>query len=264
MNALSTTLLLILAQAGGQPAAPAPAGSTASLQVHSAFDFLMKGGWPMIPIGICSLVAMAIIVERALVLRRGRVVPKSFVNRLMQTAGDRQRSLELCRKDGSPIARILEVAVRRAGEPQELLERHVEEAGGREIVSLRHRMRLLSSLPQVSTMLGLLGTVFGMIHTFTAVASTSEALGKTETLAKGIYEAWTCTAAGLMVAIPVLIAYHWLMGKIDALVADVDNTAVEFIEQEKARLAGAAKPGEVRRVIDGVKTDGVAGAVAPA
>ena len=258
MNLLSMQAFMILAQTAAPPA-PSDAGA---LQVNSTFDFLMKGGWPMAPNALCSLVALAIIVERALVLRRARVIPRSFVARLTQAAGDRQKSLELCRKDGSPIARILEVAIRRSNEPQELLEKHVEEAGAREVVHLRHHMRLLSALPQVSTMLGLLGTVFGMIKTFTAVASTSEALGKTETLAKGIYEAWTCTAAGLMVAIPVLVAYHWLMGRIDTLVADIDRTVVDYLEQEKARTATGHKPAEVRRALEPVKTDGVA--VAPA
>lgn len=262
MNLLSTTVLVILAQTS-PPGAAAPAAG-GGLQVHSAFDFLMKGGWAMIPIGLCSLVALAIIVERFVVLRRGRVIPQGFISRLDQAAGDRQKSLELVRADRSPIARILEVAIRRTNEPQELLEKHVEEAGGREVVNLRHHMRLLSSLPQVSTMLGLLGTVFGMIKTFQAVAATSEALGKTEMLAKGIFEAWTCTAAGLMVAIPVLVAYHYLMGKIDSLVADIDRTVVDWMEDQKARTATAHKPAEVRRVLEPVQSDGVASAVAPA
>src|SRR5262249_26668228 len=97
---------------------------------------------------------------------------------------------------------------------------------------LRHRMRLLSALPQVSTMLGLLGTIFGMIKTFQAVAASGQALGKTELLAKGIFEAWTCTAAGLLVAIPVLIFYHVLMGRIDGLAVEMDRVATDWIERE--------------------------------
>jgi biopolymer transport protein ExbB len=106
----------------------------------------------------------------------------------------------------------------------------VGEAGRREIVGLRHRMRLLGALPQVATMLGLLGTIFGMIKTFQSVAASGQSLGKTEALAKGIYEAWTCTAAGLLVAIPVIVAYQMLLGKIDALVVEMDRVAVDFVE----------------------------------
>jgi biopolymer transport protein ExbB len=88
----------------------------------------------------------------------------------------------------------------------------------------------MSVLPQVSTMLGLLGTVFGMIKTFQAVAASSEALGKTELLAKGIYEAWTATAGGILVAIPVMIAYHVLMGKVDARTTEIEKVATDWME----------------------------------
>src|SRR5262249_32083589 len=101
------------------------------------------------------------------------------------------------------------------------------------LVRFRRRMRLMSALPQVSTMLGLLGTIFGMIKTFQSVAASGESLGKTEMLAKGIYEAWTTTASGLLVAIPVLVAYHVLQGKIDQSVADLDRAAVAWVEEQR-------------------------------
>lgn len=235
-----------------------------ALAVSSALDFVLKGGWPMVPIGLCSLVALAIIIERSLTIRSSRVVPQGFVKRAMDAAGDTPRALELCRSNGSPIARVFAEAIKRRNEPQELMEKHVEEVGGRELVPLRQRMRLLSALPQVSTMLGLLGTVFGMIKTFQQVAVSSEALGKTEKLADGIFEAWTCTAGGLLVAIPVLIAFHWLMGKIDAITADVDETASLFVD----RLRPGASASPSSRVNDGSRAgsalhaDGVASASA--
>jgi len=81
-------------------------------------------------------------------------------------------------------------------------------------------------------MLGLFGTILGMIKTFQAIAVSGQSLGKTELLARGIFEAWACTAAGLMVAIPTLIMYHVLMGRIDARVADLDRIASDFIEDK--------------------------------
>jgi biopolymer transport protein ExbB len=247
-----------------QATAPAPVTDPASLQINSLLEFLVKGGWAMIPIALCSLVAMAIITERLMVLRRGRVIPRDFVSSLQQVAGDPPRALAHSRSNGSPIANILTVALQRAGEPVERYEKHVEEAGQREVLALRHRMRVLSVLPQVSTMLGLLGTIFGMIKTFQAVALTSEALGKTEMLAEGIFEAWTCTAAGLLVAIPVLIAYHYLLGKIDALVGDLDRAVLEWTESEKARTSSAATIIEPRRVTSTPAQHEVVSAVAPA
>jgi biopolymer transport protein ExbB len=113
------------------------------------------------------------------------------------------------------------------------MQKAASEAGRRELVRLRHRMRLLGALPQVATMLGLLGTVLGMIKTFQAVAASGQSLGKTELLARGIFEAWANTAAGLLVAIPVLIAYHALLGRIDARIVELDRAATDWIESEQ-------------------------------
>jgi biopolymer transport protein ExbB len=86
-------------------------------------------------------------------------------------------------------------------------------------------MRLLSAIPQVATMMGLLGTVLGMIRTFTVIAASGESLGKTERLAQGIHEAWTATAGGLIIAIPTLLAFQIIMGRIDAAAAALDGAA---------------------------------------
>jgi biopolymer transport protein ExbB len=228
MTVLST---LLLAQAADPPV-------VAGAKIESVWDFVLKGGPTMIVIGLCSLVALAVIVERLIVLRRRYVIPDVFVTSLRSVANDRSRALDLCTSNDSPIARILSVAIRRRGQSSEAIEKAVSDAGTREMVRLRHRMRLLSALPQVSTMLGLLGTIFGMIKTFQAVAASGQSLGKTELLAKGIFEAWTCTAAGLLVAIPVLIAYHALMGRIDALAVEMDRVATDWVERE----TGVAAP----------------------
>jgi biopolymer transport protein ExbB len=264
-TALIAIVLAVTPAAAVLAAAGAPVTPQGALHIDSVLDFVLKGGWPMVPIAICSLFALAIIIERSLVIRRSRVVPQGFVRRLSEVAHDRGKALELCRHNNSPIARILGEAVKRQHEPPERLEKHVEEVGGRELVALRSRMRVLSALPQVATMLGLLGTVFGMIKTFQAVAATSEALGKTEMLAKGIFEAWTCTAGGLFVAIPVMIAFHWLMGKIDTITADVDRTASEFVEHLRTHTAATpVRHLESPRLSSASQADGVAGAVPPA
>ncbi|MCC7290565.1 MAG: MotA/TolQ/ExbB proton channel family protein [Phycisphaerales bacterium] len=201
------------------------------VHIGSVLDFFVKGGWIMAPIGVCSLLALTIIIERAITLRRSRVIPASFVDSLRGIGHDRRRGIEECTRNGSPIANVLRVLLKRRDEPAALLEKHIEEAGQRELFKLRQYMRVLSVLPQASTMLGLLGTVFGMIHAFQAVASSGEALGKPELLAQGIYEAWTATAAGLLVAIPVLIAYHALLSRIDQRLADMDLVASQWLEE---------------------------------
>lgn len=227
LGTMTQTFLAVLGQAAG-PAA-AGAASPDSVMVQSVWDFVVKGGPVMILIGLCSLVALTVIVERSIVLRRGSVIPPRFLASLRALAVDRRRALGLCEADTSPVARVLAAVMRHRGQSDERVEKAVREAGSRVLVRLRKRMRLLSALPQVSTMLGLLGTIFGMIKTFQAVAVSGQSLGKTEMLAKGIFEAWTNTAAGLLVAIPVLVAYHVLMGRIDAAAVDLDEVAAQWI-----------------------------------
>lgn len=245
MNVLWLTVSAsLLAQLASPPAA-VPAGPAASLKVESVWDFIVKGGPTMIPIGLLSLVALAVVIEKLLILRQRNIIPPNFIsglNALLKDRGDRARAIEYCKTNSSPIANVLCAAVKRLDEPTELMEKHIDEAGQRELVRLRHRMRLMSALPQVSTMLGLVGTIFGMIKTFQAVAASGESIGKTERLAQGIYEAWTTTASGLLVAIPVMVAYHVLMGRIDARVSELDRVTLEWVEEHTLGGAAATPP----------------------
>lgn len=200
--------------------------------IESVWDFVTKGGPTMYAILACSLTALTVIVERLIVLRRNAVIPSQFMQSVEAAARDPQRALELSKANDSPVANILTVILKRRGQREAAVKEAVRDIGARVLVRLRHRMRVLSALPQVSTMLGLLGTIFGMIKTFQAVAASANSLGKTEMLARGIFEAWTCTAAGLLVAIPVLIAYHALMGRVDSLAADLDKIATDWVERE--------------------------------
>jgi biopolymer transport protein ExbB len=245
MNVLELAVFVIAQApegAAGTPTGDAPL--VAGGKLESVWDFIVKGGPAMAAIILVSLAALAVVIERLVVLRRRAVLPPDFLSGLEPLLGDRERALEYARANGSPAGNVIAAAIRRRGEPREVIERAVEEAGKREMVRLRRRMRVLGALPQVSTMLGLLGTIFGMIKTFQAIAISGKALGKTELLAKGIFEAWTCTAAGLLVAIPVLIAYHALLGKIDGLLVELDKTAVDIAtrEGEAARAPAPAAP----------------------
>jgi len=230
---LATVMTLMLA--ADPPAASSPPPPL------SVWDFAVKGGPTMIVIALCSLVALAVIVERLLITRRRAVIPSELVPSL-KAAADPARALDLCRASGTPIANILFPAIRHRGDSLEAMQKAVSEAGRREIVRLRHRMRLLGALPQVSTMLGLLGTILGMIKTFQAVATSGQSLGKTELLARGIFEAWANTAAGLLVAIPVLIAYHAILGRIDARAAELDRIATDWIEDQRSQPVASTPP----------------------
>jgi biopolymer transport protein ExbB len=211
------------------PAKPAP-----GLEVNSVADFVAKGGPVMIPIILCSLVALAVVAERLLALRRSRLIPPQFMpglkGILRDVSTDRQAAMAYCEKDSSPVAAVLRVGIKRLGEPVDLLERHIAEAGERQVQRLRARLRLLAIIASIAPLLGLLGTITGMIKAFQTVAVSGEALGKTEMLAKGIYEAMITTAAGLIVAIPVLLAHHWISATIEKRVSEIDRLAADFVE----------------------------------
>lgn len=227
-----------LAQSTSAPAAPA-------IPKLSVWALIMKGGPVMIPIGLCSLVALAVIVERIVSLRRSRVIPDAFmpgIKALLSNGDfDRSATLDYCKTHDSPIARIFAVGVRRLGEPIELLEKHVEESGQREVAKLRKYLRMLAAIASISTLLGLLGTILGLIEAFQTVAASGEALGKTELLAGGIYEAMVTTAAGLCVAIPVIVAHQALCARVERLVTEMDETTLEFIESYAERPGGVVR-----------------------
>lgn len=243
MNGIAAILSLMATGQvpGASGAAEAPA---ASIEVQSVWDFVVKGGPMMIPIALCSLAAVMVIVERTVSLRRARVIPSGFLpglKAILNNGGDDGgRALEYCRNNGSAVANVLAVGIKRLCEPVELLEKHIQEAGEREVVKLRKYVRSLSVIASVTPLMGLLGTIFGMITAFQTVAVSGEALGRTEMLAEGIYEAMITTAAGLTVAIPVLICYHWISAKIDRLVSDIDHMTVEFMDEVADGKLGAA------------------------
>lgn len=220
-------MIITIAQAAGD-------ADNASMAVGSVWDFVLKGGWMMIPIGICSLVVLAVSVERAIVLRRKEVVPDGFESGLMPTLDNGVRSKRdaeaYCEKSNSPIGRTVLAGVERIGRPMETIEKHMASAGEHEIFQLRRRLRALSVVAAIAPLLGLVGTIFGMIKAFQTVALSGEALGKTELLAEGIYEAMITTAAGLVVAIPALVLHHWFASRIENLTRLMDGVCVNAIE----------------------------------
>ncbi len=204
-----------------------------AVQIQSVLDFMQKGGIMMIPIGLCSLVAMGVIAERLLSTRRKSVIPPVFLPGLRKVLkpGEKQSALDYCAKHKSPVANVFAAGIRKIDRSPELVEKYIEEAGEREVLKLRRYLRALAVIASVTPLLGLLGTILGMITAFQTVAMSGEALGKTEMLAEGIYQAMITTAAGLSVAIPVLICYHWITARIDRLVSDIDQMTVDFVDE---------------------------------
>jgi biopolymer transport protein ExbB len=231
MTDVSEMVSLTIAQAGSDLNAATVSSAT---QIQSMWDFLVKGGPVMIPIVLCSLVALTVVVERLVSLRKSLIIPANFLTGLQSalgSAGGARQALESCKARPSPVARVFAAGLKRLNEPMELMEKHIQDAGEREAMKMRKYLRVLAVIASLAPLLGLLGTIAGMIKAFQTVAASAEALGKTEMLATGIYEAMITTAAGLVVAIPAMVCYHWLTSRIDRLVMDIDQMTVDFVEE---------------------------------
>lgn len=267
---MNATFLHYAAAMLAQVAPTTPAENPAA--INSMWDWVVKGGPVMIPIGLCSLLAFAIVVERLVTLRRNTIIPPDFVEGLRREldSGDdgRERAIKYCSSRNTPLGDIFVTGIKRLREPIDLLERHIQDAGQRAVAVLRRRLRVLTLIASLSPLLGLLGTIFGMIEAFQTVAVSQEALGKTEMLASGIYQAMITTAAGLIVAIPVIVCYHWICGKIDGLVEEMDRVVIDFVEDyalarprsETARSESSGNGDGVRHVES--ETSRLAGAAA--
>jgi biopolymer transport protein ExbB len=198
----------------------------------------------MIPIAICSLLLLAFVFERMISLRYGRVIPRAFVTQFRQQMQDgeldRESAMELCQQDGSPVAEVFAGAARKWGRPAVEIEQAIIDSGERVANGLRKYLRVLNGIATVTPLLGLLGTVVGMIRAFNDIA-TADALGRPEMLAKGISEALLTTAAGLSVAIPALICYLWFVSRVDRLIIEIDALGLEVVNAISAEEQEAAE-----------------------
>jgi biopolymer transport protein ExbB len=211
-------------------AAPGQAKTAEGLEM-SILDLALKGGWFMIPVAIASLMGVAIIIERLVALRRCRNVPSGFMDGLKAAfppGGDNvDVGIAYCRAKGSPIGRMLSVGIHNLSSGPAAVEEAIEDVGANEVSKMRRNLRLLFGVAAVSPMIGLLGSVSGMIRSF-QVASL-QGVGKAELLSKGIYEALVCTFGGLLVAIPTLIFYYYFLNKIDSIVTEMNDVSQDFL-----------------------------------
>ena len=240
---LSAGLALLGASpAMAQEAVPAAEGGslpTGLVDVLSALE------WWLIPFGIATLIALWFTTERLVVLRKARVIPKVFVTRFLQRleAEDlsQDEALDACDESGSPIASIFAHGVRKWGKPSVEVEQAIIDGGERQVAALRRHLRVLHGVATVTPLMGLLGTVWGMFDAFNEIAMAGS-MGRTEMLAGGIALALLTTAAGLVIAIPSLIAYMYLAGRVDSLVMEMDDLAQRVVDSISAEAIAEAAP----------------------
>lgn len=229
--------------AGGLPASVEAAGRAAPADAPpekprlTLTQLLQKGGPVMYPLYLCSILVLGFAVERVLTLRRRKVSPAQTLDQLKplldQAGGGSDPGVLMTQLQGapSPLARIALAGLRRTNHPIMEVEKAMEDAAFKEVVRLQRNNRVLSAVASVAPLLGLLGTATGIIRTFMTVAQSEDALGRTELLAGGIYEALVATAVGLVIAIVALVLYFFFQERVERLVAEIDETATLLSER---------------------------------
>lgn len=194
------------------------------------FDLIVKGGIFMYPIIFCSIVALAIFLERLWVLRRKNIIPQDFVNNVEGLLKKQKISeaVFLCQNDMSSIAKIFLAGLRSTQKGMWLVKEAIEERGSREATILEKNVDILSTIANLTPLLGLLGTVSGMIKTFNAISV--QGIGNPAPLAGGIAEALITTATGLCIAIPTLVCYRFLKDKASSLIFEMEENSIRLVD----------------------------------
>ncbi|MCU0767813.1 MAG: MotA/TolQ/ExbB proton channel family protein [Gammaproteobacteria bacterium] len=193
-------------------------------------EIIRAGGWVMYPIIACSIGAMAIVLERLWALRRGRVIPEDLVPTVWELIRRRQLTAAKIEeiREGSPLGRVLAAGLANRDHPRDVMKEAIEESGRQVVHDLERYLHMLSMIGAISPLLGLYGTVLGMIRTFTAI--TVSGVGDAAPLAGGIAEALITTAGGLSVAIPAVFFYYLLIGRVNSLVVRMEEEALKLVE----------------------------------
>jgi biopolymer transport protein ExbB len=192
---------------------------------------IQRGGYVMYPIGICSLVAMWVFIERFWSFRRASVNAAEFTAGIRNLVQNKRitEAITLCTETPGPVAAVLRTALLSHGLSKEEIEEAIERAARYELPRLEHNLAVIATLARVAPLLGLLGTVTGMIQTFYIIQTQAPFIQPAQ-LAKGIWESLLTTAFGLVVAIPCHVAYDYLTSKVSAFASDMDRSAADIVQ----------------------------------
>ena len=194
------------------------------------YEIIQNGGSLMLPILVSSVIALAIVAERFWSLQAKKVTPSNLVTQVWQWHINKTLSDEhiVALSNNSPLGKILAVGLINRNHPREIMKESIEEVGHQVIHELERYLNTLGTIASISPLLGLLGTVIGMIKVFAAI--TTQGVGNPTVLAGGISEALITTAAGLSVAIPSLIFYRFFRGRVDELVLKMEEEALKIVD----------------------------------
>ncbi len=201
------------------------------------FEFLQQAGILIYPLGLCSILAVTITFERMLALRRGRVLPREIIEVVEAVVPKRDLGLaiDVCKRNPGVFADVMRTGLEHAEEPWEIMRDSLLDAGRQKTPVLERNLVWLQTIAQAAPLLGLLGTVLGMIKMFASISLSG--LGDPNALSAGISEAMFTTAIGLAIGIPTLVAYNLLAAKAEASVAEIEAYATHLV----ANLRGGSR-----------------------
>ena len=193
-------------------------------------EIFEKGGFLMYPIFICSLVAVTIFFERMFYLKSVKTKSNRFVLRVKNLVkkGSIELAISACRKSPTPISKIMLAGLVKFGQGRDEMKEAIEDSANQEIPVLERNLSTLSTIGNITPLLGLLGTVFGMVKAFNVIAVMG--VGKPEALAGGISEALLTTAFGLSIAIPTIVVYNYLSHRVDKLIREMEVNCVDLVD----------------------------------
>ena len=193
-------------------------------------ELMKSGGWLMVPILLCSVVAMAIVVERFWTLQAAKIIPNGLVMQVWEWS--RADELDDARirtiQSGSPLGRLLAAGLANRSAEREIMKEAIEEVGRHIVHELERYLNALGTVALITPLIGLLGTVIGMVKVFTVI--TVHGVGNPEVLADGISQALITTATGISVAIPALLFYRFFQRRVDELVITMEQEALKMVE----------------------------------
>ena len=193
-------------------------------------ELMQAGGWLMLPIFACSVIATAIVLERLWTLRRQRIMPDHLVSRIWQWHRQKQLTPERIAevRDGSPLGRMLTAGLVNRNHSRDVMKEAINDTGRQVVADMERYLNTLGTIASVTPLLGLLGTVIGMIDVFTVIMDAG--VGNPGVLAGGISKALITTAAGLSVAIPTLMFHRYLNSRVNSLTIAMEEQALKLVE----------------------------------
>jgi len=207
------------------------AADSSSVDHWQLLALFEKGGAMMYPILFSSVLMLGIAIERGYSLRRNNIISSNFLKdvRNQWDWQNIQKTLLLCNSYDNSLSRILKMGLLRFGGKLDEIERAIEAGGQHEASLMNSNLRVLGAIANITPMMGLLGTVIGMIKAFNVISLSGT--GNPGLVASGISEALITTAAGMLVGIPALVLYHYFRGKIDRYIFEMEEVAIQLVEE---------------------------------